>query len=124
MRLFILGANGRTGTELVDLALKQGHQVTAFVRSPEKLAIVDTRLHVIKGSLGDVEGMRTPRKPDAAPETRRRARVASPAKALPMAPVALCPERIKTLRHLARTCPPSRRAHQVLPSWVVHAARR
>jgi putative NADH-flavin reductase len=57
MRLFILGANGRTGTELVDLALKQGHQVTAFVRSPEKLAIVDTRLHVIKGSLGDVEGM-------------------------------------------------------------------
>jgi hypothetical protein len=67
---------------------------------------------------------RTPREPDAAPETGRRAMVTSPARAVPMAPVALWPERIKTLRHVAQTCPPSRRAHQALPSWVVHAARR
>ena len=55
---------------------------------------------------------RTPREPDAAPETGRRAMVTSPARAVPMAPVALWPERIKTLRRVARTCPPSRRAHQ------------
>ena len=57
MRLFIIGATGRTGTELVSLALKQGHQVTAFVRSPEKIAVVDKGLNVIKGSPGDIEGM-------------------------------------------------------------------
>lgn len=37
MRFFILGATGRTGTQLVDLALHNGHSVTAFVRSPQKL---------------------------------------------------------------------------------------
>jgi putative NADH-flavin reductase len=38
MRIFIIGATGHTGTELVDLALARGHAVTAFVRSPAKLA--------------------------------------------------------------------------------------
>ena len=37
MRLFVLGATGRTGTEIIDLAQKRGHKVTAFVRSPQKL---------------------------------------------------------------------------------------
>ena len=57
MRLFILGATGKTGTELVDLALKRGHQVTAFVRSPEKITVVNKGLTVIQGSPGDVDGM-------------------------------------------------------------------
>jgi putative NADH-flavin reductase len=57
MRLFILGANGNTGSEIVDLALKQGHQVTAFVRSPEKIASVDKRLKIIRGNPEDVAGM-------------------------------------------------------------------
>jgi putative NADH-flavin reductase len=37
MRLFLLGANGRTGTEIIDLARARGHEITAFVRSPQKL---------------------------------------------------------------------------------------
>lgn len=37
MRLFVLGATGRTGTEIIDLARSRGHQITAFVRSPQKL---------------------------------------------------------------------------------------
>jgi len=57
MRLFILGGNGKTGSELVDLALKQAHQVTVFARSPEKITIVDRGLHIIKGSPDDVEGL-------------------------------------------------------------------
>ncbi len=57
MRLFMIGATGRTGTELVSLALKQGHQVTAFVRSPEKITVVGKGLNVIKGSPADIEGM-------------------------------------------------------------------
>ena len=32
MRLFILGATGGTGRQLVDQALESGHEVTAFVR--------------------------------------------------------------------------------------------
>ncbi len=41
MRLLILGASGKTGTQLVDLGLARGHEVTAFVRSPAKI----TRRH-------------------------------------------------------------------------------
>src|SRR5262245_61515279 len=37
MKLFVIGANGRTGTEILDLARMRSHEVTAFVRSPEKL---------------------------------------------------------------------------------------
>lgn len=37
MRLFLLGANGKTGTEIIQLARTRGHEVTAFVRSPQKL---------------------------------------------------------------------------------------
>ncbi|MDB4956933.1 MAG: Flavin reductase [Myxococcales bacterium] len=38
MRLLVLGATGNTGREILDRALARGHHVTAFVRSPEKLA--------------------------------------------------------------------------------------
>jgi putative NADH-flavin reductase len=49
MRLFVIGANGRTGTEILDLANERGHQVTAFVRSPEKLRTT-TGLAVVRGN--------------------------------------------------------------------------
>ena len=49
MRLFILGANGKTGTQLIDLALARSHQVTAFVRSPQKISRRHPRLEVIGG---------------------------------------------------------------------------
>src|SRR5947208_14393726 len=37
MKLLLLGATGGTGRQLVSQALEAGHQVTALVRSPEKL---------------------------------------------------------------------------------------
>jgi putative NADH-flavin reductase len=37
LRLFVLGATGGTGRALLEQALRRGHQVTAFVRSPDKL---------------------------------------------------------------------------------------
>lgn len=49
MRLFVLGATGRTGTHVVDLALARGHRVTAFVRSPQKLTRHHEALTVIQG---------------------------------------------------------------------------
>lgn len=39
MRLAIFGATGRTGRVAVTQALEAGHQVTAFVRSPEGLTV-------------------------------------------------------------------------------------
>jgi putative NADH-flavin reductase len=49
MRLFLLGATGRTGSQILDVALARGHAVTAFVRSPQKLVRADERLSVVRG---------------------------------------------------------------------------
>lgn len=56
MKLFVIGANGRTGTETLDLARTRGHQVTAFVRSPEKLSLAVTRRAGAAGWLTVVRG--------------------------------------------------------------------
>ena len=37
MKLIIFGSTGVTGRQIVTQALEQGHDVTAFARSPEKL---------------------------------------------------------------------------------------
>ncbi|MDO9017187.1 MAG: SDR family oxidoreductase [Deltaproteobacteria bacterium] len=57
MRYFVLGATGKTGTQLLDLALQNGHHVTAFVRSPQKLPKDRPGLTVIQGSPSDVPAM-------------------------------------------------------------------
>ncbi|BDI32949.1 NmrA family transcriptional regulator [Capsulimonas corticalis] len=51
MKLVILGATGGTGQEIVRQAIERGHDVTAFVRSPEKLAAYGDRITVRKGDL-------------------------------------------------------------------------
>src|SRR5213080_1246922 len=51
MKLFVIGATGRTGQEIVQQALARGHQVTAFVRSPEKITAKSERLTVLKGNV-------------------------------------------------------------------------
>jgi putative NADH-flavin reductase len=57
MRLFVVGATGRTGAEVVDLALARGHEVTAFVRSPHKLAVRE-RLRAVRGDPRSTESIR------------------------------------------------------------------
>jgi putative NADH-flavin reductase len=49
MKLFVLGATGNTGSEIVRLALSRGHQVTAFVRSPQKIVAAPS-LTVVGGN--------------------------------------------------------------------------
>ena len=56
MKLFVLGGSGRTGRHVLDLALARGHDVTAFVRSPEKLAR-NERLHIVPGRAGDPDAV-------------------------------------------------------------------
>jgi putative NADH-flavin reductase len=58
VRLFVLGATGRTGAELVDQALARGHAVTAFVRSPRKIPRAHERLTVIEGDPRDAVQLR------------------------------------------------------------------
>jgi putative NADH-flavin reductase len=53
MKLFVIGATGRTGEEIVQQALARGHHVTAFVRSLETVTLRHERLGVLKGNVTD-----------------------------------------------------------------------
>jgi putative NADH-flavin reductase len=53
MKLFVIGATGRTGQEIVEQALERGDHATAFVRSPEKVTLRHERLTVLKGNTTD-----------------------------------------------------------------------
>ena len=53
MKLFVIGATGRTGLEIVQQALARGYHVTAFVRSPENITLRNERLTVVKGNAMD-----------------------------------------------------------------------
>jgi len=55
MNLLILGASGRTGLLVVEQALAAGHDVTALVRSPEKLTLRNSRLRVVAGQATDAD---------------------------------------------------------------------
>ncbi len=51
MKFVVLGATGGTGIEIVRQAIDQGHSVTAFVRSPERLKPFGNRITVKQGDL-------------------------------------------------------------------------
>ena len=53
MKLFVIGATGRTGQEILQQALARNHHVTAFVRSPENITLQNERLTVLKGNAMD-----------------------------------------------------------------------
>jgi putative NADH-flavin reductase len=53
LKLFVIGATGGTGREVVQQALKRGHHVTAFVRSPEAVTLRHERLSVLKRNVTD-----------------------------------------------------------------------
>lgn len=51
MKLTVFGSTGGLGRELVTQALEQGHDVTAFTRSPEKLDPLREGLRLIEGDV-------------------------------------------------------------------------
>ncbi len=54
MKLIIFGATGAVGLHLVKLALEQGHTVTAFTRSPQKVTPANNeRLTIIRDDVLD-----------------------------------------------------------------------
>lgn len=49
MKVIVFGATGGTGRQLVEQALEQGHEVTAFLRSPDRLGLSHARLSLVRG---------------------------------------------------------------------------
>ena len=54
-RVLVLGATGGTGRQVVSQALEQGHQVTVFVRNPDRLGLQHDRLRTLTGTLPENE---------------------------------------------------------------------
>jgi len=53
MRLVIFGPTGGTGRRLVERAIAEGHEVTAFVRNPSRMTARHRRLKVVVGDAFD-----------------------------------------------------------------------
>jgi putative NADH-flavin reductase len=53
MQITVFGAGGATGRLIVAEALERGHAVTAFVRTPGKLALQHERLTIVQGDATD-----------------------------------------------------------------------
>jgi putative NADH-flavin reductase len=53
MRLVIFGPTGGTGRRLVERAIAEGHEVTAFVRNPSRMSARHWRLRVVVGDASD-----------------------------------------------------------------------
>jgi putative NADH-flavin reductase len=51
VKLLVLGATGGVGLEIVRQAVERTHTVTAFVRSPERLAALRDRITITQGDL-------------------------------------------------------------------------
>ena len=56
-RIAILGASGRLGRHLVSNAIDRGLEVSALVRHPAKITIVNFNLTLIKGDVATGEGL-------------------------------------------------------------------
>ena len=57
MRVIIFGATGSIGQQLISQALSAGHDVTAFVRNPEKNEQQHDKLQLIQGDVLDKEAV-------------------------------------------------------------------
>jgi putative NADH-flavin reductase len=52
-KILVIGATGPTGRQVVSQALEQGHQVTAFLRNPQRMPITHERLRLVTGDVTD-----------------------------------------------------------------------
>lgn len=55
-KIAIIGASGYVGTALLNEAVKRGHQVSAFVRHPEKIA-ANANVTAVKADVLDTDGL-------------------------------------------------------------------
>ena len=57
MRIVIFGATGKTGQHVLRRALEEGHAVTAFTRSVNKVSADNPNLNVVQGDVYDAESV-------------------------------------------------------------------
>ncbi len=57
MKVLVIGATGLTGNHLLKHLLRDGHDVTAFVRDPAKLEIKHLHLDIAQGEARDVASL-------------------------------------------------------------------
>ena len=57
MKAIIFGSTGGTGCQLVTQMLKQGHEVTAFARNPDKITQIHKNLTIVKGNILDISAV-------------------------------------------------------------------
>lgn len=55
-KIAIIGASGYVGTALLNEAVKRGHQVSAFVRHPEKI-VANANVTAVKADVLDTDGL-------------------------------------------------------------------
>lgn len=55
MKIIVFGATGGVGRSVVKQALEHGYEVTAFVRTPDKLKVTGDKLTVVQGDAFHVE---------------------------------------------------------------------
>lgn len=53
MKISVFGATGNLGKKFVSAALEKGHQIVAYVRSPEKITFQNENLMIIQGDVFD-----------------------------------------------------------------------
>lgn len=58
MKIVVFGANGKTGIQIVKLALENGHKVIAYIRTPGTLRIDHPNLRVFVGNLNETLKLR------------------------------------------------------------------
>ncbi len=54
MKIIVIGANGKTGSLVVQQALDKGFRVTAYIRRPGTLAIDHQNLKIVVGELNEI----------------------------------------------------------------------
>ena len=59
MNITIFGGTVVTGLLLIEKALKNGHTVTAFARTPSKISVQHPNLKTVKGELSELEKIET-----------------------------------------------------------------
>jgi putative NADH-flavin reductase len=57
MKLLVLGATGDIGSAVVGAAMAKGYEVTALVRSPDKLGELRNRVGIVQGDLTDADAV-------------------------------------------------------------------
>lgn len=57
MKICVFGATGETGKLVTKMLLDKGHQVSVYVRNPDKVSITNDNLKVIRGDIYDSESI-------------------------------------------------------------------